>query len=153
MGVAAALVVLLLSWDADADVVVFSDGTRLTVQSYELKGDLVVITTLDGKIQSVARRFVDLEATERLNSNGQPQPGQPVSDAAPRAPAPAGGRIQNPKYAIQNYFSTSSALISTPGGIVTPIFLAVLRLIMNSNFGGGSTGKVAGFAPFRILST
>ena len=38
------------------------------------------------------------------------------------------------------------------GGIFTPICRAVLRLITSSNF-GGSIGRTAGFAPFRILST
>ena len=48
---------------------------------------------------------------------------------------------------------TLSARASTFGGIVTPICLAALRLITSSNFVGCSTGRSAGFAPFRILST
>src|SRR6266545_5991939 len=48
---------------------------------------------------------------------------------------------------------TLSALASTLGGIVRPICLAALRLTTNSNFVGCSTGKSAGLAPFRILST
>ena len=39
------------------------------------------------------------------------------------------------------------------GRIVRPICFAVLRLMKNSNLVGCSTGKSAGFAPFRILST
>ena len=41
------------------------------------------------------------------------------------------------------------------GGLLSygPIALAVLRLINNSNLVGRSTGKSAGFAPFRIRST
>ena len=38
-------------------------------------------------------------------------------------------------------------------GIVRPICFAVLRLIIDSNFVGCSTGRSAGFAPLRILST
>src|SRR5262249_11173106 len=38
------------------------------------------------------------------------------------------------------------------GGIVRPRAFAVLRLIISSNFVGCSTGRSAGFAPFRILS-
>jgi hypothetical protein len=34
-----------------------------------------------------------------------------------------------------------------------PICFAVLRLITSSNFVGCSTGRSAGWAPFRILST
>ena len=45
------------------------------------------------------------------------------------------------------------ARASTSGGIVRPICFAVLRLITNSNFVGCSTGRSAGLAPLRILST
>jgi hypothetical protein len=48
---------------------------------------------------------------------------------------------------------TSSAWKSTVGGIVRPRALAVLRLMTNSNLVGCSTGRSAGLAPFRILST
>ena len=48
---------------------------------------------------------------------------------------------------------TLSARPSTFCGIVTPICLAVLRLITSSNFFGCSTGISAGLAPFKILST
>src|SRR4030095_15291381 len=48
---------------------------------------------------------------------------------------------------------TSSAWKSMLGGIVIPSAWAVLRLITNSNFVGCSTGRSAGLAPFRILST
>src|SRR5262249_10416240 len=39
------------------------------------------------------------------------------------------------------------------GGIVRPMCFAVCRLITNSNFAGCWTGRSAGLAPFRILST
>jgi hypothetical protein len=45
------------------------------------------------------------------------------------------------------------ARASTSGGIVRPICLAVFRLITSSNFVGCSTGRSAGLAPFKILST
>ena len=48
---------------------------------------------------------------------------------------------------------TLSARASTFGGIVRPICLAAFRLMMNSNFVGCSTGRSAGLAPLRILST
>ena len=60
--------------------------------------------------------------------------------AHPRAPAPA-------------YWITSSAWISSVGGNVIPRALAVLRLITSSNLVDCSTGRSAGLAPFRILST
>ena len=48
---------------------------------------------------------------------------------------------------------TSSARSSTDCGIVRPSAFAVLRFMTNSNLVGCSTGRSAGFAPFRILST
>src|SRR5437870_4044575 len=51
------------------------------------------------------------------------------------------------------YLMILSARASTFDGIVRPICLAVLRLITNSNFIGCSTGRSAGLAPLRILST
>src|SRR5215471_4319434 len=55
--------------------------------------------------------------------------------------------------ASRRYLITLSALASTLGGIVRPICFAVFRFIMNSNLIGCSTGRSAGFAPFKILST
>ncbi len=48
---------------------------------------------------------------------------------------------------------TWSARSSTDCGIVRPSAFAVLRLITSSNFVGCSTGRSAGLAPLRILST
>src|SRR4029434_2924450 len=48
---------------------------------------------------------------------------------------------------------TLSARARTLGGIVKPICLAAFRLMISSNFVGCSTGKSAGLAPFKILST
>src|SRR5262249_51966815 len=51
------------------------------------------------------------------------------------------------------YRITLSALAKTFGGIVRPICLAAFRLMTNSNCFGCSTGRSAGLAPLRILST
>ena len=48
---------------------------------------------------------------------------------------------------------TRSACNKTDGGIGIPSALAVLRLMINSNVVGCSTGRSAGAAPFRIRST
>jgi hypothetical protein len=48
---------------------------------------------------------------------------------------------------------TSSAWNSSVGGIVRPRSFAVLRLMTSSNVVGCSTGRSAGLAPLRILST
>ena len=53
----------------------------------------------------------------------------------------------------QTYSITASARASSMGGISRPSALAVLRLITSSNFVGCCTGRSAGVAPLRILST
>ena len=50
------------------------------------------------------------------------------------------------------YSTTSSAIASTPGGMVRPSVLAVLRSITNSNLVGCKTCKSVGFSPLRIRS-
>src|SRR5712691_6362382 len=64
------------------------------------------------------------------------------------APGLAYSRAPAPAYCI-----TSSARRSSDGGIVIPSAWAVLRLMTSSKRVGCSTGKSAGLAPFRILST
>jgi hypothetical protein len=51
------------------------------------------------------------------------------------------------------YSITSSARASNVGGTVRPSALAVLRLMTSWNLVGCSTGRSAGLAPLRILST
>ena len=53
---------------------------------------------------------------------------------------------------LQVHLMTLSARYRIDCGIVTPICLAVFRLITSSNFVGCSTGISAGFIPLRILS-
>src|SRR5262249_41463307 len=48
---------------------------------------------------------------------------------------------------------TSSARRRKDSGIVSPIALAVVRLMTRSNLVGCSTGRSAGLAPLKILST
>src|SRR5712692_9220787 len=52
-----------------------------------------------------------------------------------------------------SHWINSSAPTSIDCGIVRPRALAVLRLMTDSNFVGCSTGRSAGLAPLRILST
>src|SRR5262249_50092239 len=51
------------------------------------------------------------------------------------------------------YSISSSALVSSEGGISSPSAFAVLRLTISSNLVGCSTGRSPGLAPFKILST
>ena len=74
----------------------------------------------------------------------------PSSPALPALARPGAsvGRVLAAPYSI-----TSSARARRVGGIVRPRALAVFRLMTSSNFVGCSTGRSAGLAPFRILST
>ena len=51
------------------------------------------------------------------------------------------------------YSMTSSAIASTPGGMVRLSDLVVLRLITSSNLLGSSTGRSEGLSPLRIRPT
>jgi hypothetical protein len=53
----------------------------------------------------------------------------------------------------QSSWITSSAWKSSVGGMVRPSACAVLRLMTSSNLVGCSTGRSAGLAPLKILST
>ena len=64
----------------------------------------------------------------------------------------AAAKIGNER-ATGDHWITSSARASTDGGTASPNVFAVLRLMTGSNFVGCSTGKSAGLAPLRILST
>jgi hypothetical protein len=86
------LVILLASAaarEASAQsVVVFVDGTRMDVQSYEVKDGLVLLKTKEGKLLSVPRSYVNLVATEQLNRGGGGAAASPAAPPpAPRAPA------------------------------------------------------------------
>jgi hypothetical protein len=61
--------------------------------------------------------------------------------------------LQQRLYTDANYSITSSAREINAGEMVTPIVFAVFRLKTNSNSVGCSTGRSAGLAPLRILST
>src|SRR5215831_15650353 len=82
--------------------------------------------------------------------------------------ATEGARGHNPRYSgeesrpypqrgggagIASHWITLSAWKRSVGGMVSPSSLAVLRLMTSSNFIGCSTGRSAGLAPFKILST
>src|SRR4030095_13413890 len=59
----------------------------------------------------------------------------------------------SPQLAAWRYLITLSARASTFGGIVRPICLAAIRLMMNSNFFGRSTGRSAVGAGFYDVSS
>ncbi len=63
--------------------IVFTDGKRLEVQSYEVKEGVVLLKTKEGKLMSVPRAYVNLPATEQANRGGAPP-----ATRTPAAPAP-----------------------------------------------------------------
>ena len=63
-------------------------------------------------------------------------------------PRPAVSRCSKRSYSI-----TPSARTRKDSGTVSPSAFAVVRLTMRSNLMGCSTGRSAGFAPRKILST
>jgi hypothetical protein len=54
---------------------------------------------------------------------------------------------------LHSYSITSSARVSSVGGTMMSSAFAVFRLITSSYLVGCSTGRSAGFAPLKILST
>src|SRR4051812_4109868 len=62
-------------------------------------------------------------------------------------------RPGNAEYLHRAHWITSSARSSRSDGMRTPIVFAALRLMTSSNCLGCSTGRLAGLAPLRILST
>ena len=70
-----------MSSAAVEQIIVFVNGTRMAIQSYEVRSGTVQFTTLEGKLQSVPRSYVNLVATEQANG------GRGLAEPA-RAPAP-----------------------------------------------------------------
>ncbi len=81
------VLLLLLAVAVAADVVIFTDGTRMRVQKYEIKNKVVVITTMDGKLRSIPSNYINLDATERLNRRQRPQQPQQAQEAQQATPA------------------------------------------------------------------
>ena len=81
-----------MSTAAVEQTIVFVNGTRMAIQSYEVKKGTVEFTTLEGRLQSVPRSYVDLVATDQANRGGgsaEPAPAPAPPAPAPPAPAPA----------------------------------------------------------------
>ncbi len=60
--------ILCAALGAAQTVMVLQDGSRLEVESFEIRDALVVITALDGRLQSLPLSLVDLEATQALGT-------------------------------------------------------------------------------------
>src|SRR2546422_6363529 len=95
----------------------------------------------------------------RLGGERRKSEAESENDREPDQPHAAGESSRAPRRAparrrtSTRYSMTWSARPSTEGGIVSPSAFAVFRLMTNSNLVGCSTGRSAGLAPLRILST
>ena len=76
--IAVALVGVLLAVLSTADVIVFKNGSRMEVDSFEIKGRVVIVAT-KGSLQSLPVDYVDLEATRRANARANGTRGKPCS--------------------------------------------------------------------------
>jgi hypothetical protein len=92
-------------------------------------------------VERVRRRFLKT----RVDRDGDEERGQEGGGH--------GGRVARGEERPSGYWITSVACVSTDGGMVSPSACAVLRLMTSSNVVGCSTGRSAGLAPLRILST
>ena len=59
-------IVLLASVTGAVEVIVLTDGSRIEVKEFEIKENLVIFTTLEGRLRSLPLSYVDLEATRGL---------------------------------------------------------------------------------------
>ena len=55
---------LCFSTSSFSEILVLSDGTELEVETYEIKGKVLVFATMEGRARSIALSSVDMEATE-----------------------------------------------------------------------------------------
>src|SRR5712671_1228078 len=87
---------------------------------------------------------------------------QPLSPVATQHSLPSGRysllgpdfhRLDRTSFAWRTHSITSSARCCKNHGTSSPSAFAVLRLMTSSNFVGCSTGRSAGLAPLKILST
>ncbi|GMR22302.1 MAG: hypothetical protein BMS9Abin37_0641 [Acidobacteriota bacterium] len=80
-----------MSTAAVEQTLVFVNGTRMAIQSYEVKSGTVQFTTIEGRLQSVPRSYVNLVATEEVNGGGgsEEPASAPVPPPPPPTPAPA----------------------------------------------------------------
>jgi hypothetical protein len=67
--------------------------------------------------------------------------------------APNNGLMSDVAGEKNHHSNTSSARTSTDGGMAMPSAFAVLAFTASSNLVGCSTGRSAGFAPLRTLTT
>jgi hypothetical protein len=76
----------LLPAAAAGEVVVFVDGTQLEVAKYEVKGSLILITTIEGKLQSMPASLVNMLATTSINRRAPARSGAPAPPPPPPVP-------------------------------------------------------------------
>ena len=98
-----------------------------------------------------AKRAISARRQTASRQSGTRAPaGLPQRLARPRRPRDAPEPLAVPS---RGYWITSSARASRSRGTSIPIAFAVFRLMLRMKFVGSTSGRSAGFAPLRILST
>lgn len=69
------LLLLLASAAGVNETLVLTDGSRMEVAGYEVRGNLVVVTTMEGGLRSFLASLVNLEASRRANEGVSPGEG------------------------------------------------------------------------------
>ena len=106
--------------------------------------------------REMGMRSTVLRPMTALGQTRKSAPASATSDLPPTTDitSQSGHFREVPKCDIVRVHSiTSSAVVSSDGGMVRPSVFAVLRLTTNSNFAGCTTGRSAGFSPLRIRPT
>src|SRR5215204_1624331 len=101
-------------------------------------------------------RFVAECGEPVAHFSGDPSLRNPITGIAllrPRAEGPPRRHRKSRHDLPPSHSITSSARARSVGGIVRPSAFAVLTLITSSYLEGCSTGRSAGLAPLKILST
>ena len=115
IAVSALAVIVGVTSPTFAETIVFVDGTRMEVKKHEVKGAMVVLTGMDGKLRSVPSAFVNFEATAKANRSATVASDSSAPKSAPSKSAPPEPRPVTP--AVEPARTTSSSAASPP---VTP---------------------------------
>jgi hypothetical protein len=105
---------------ASADTIVFVDGTRMEIQSYEVKEGVVLFTTMEGKLRSVPRSYVNLVATEQANRKGAASPAPPARTAPGTRPSPPAPATPPPAPAPKRPVEMPTEMVEPEPPVVAP---------------------------------
>ena len=111
--------VVFVDFSSARDVVVFTDGSRMEVQSYEVERALVVLISIKGKLFSVPASRVNLEATDRVNQRVTQPAYESPPDPAPvdSTDSPAFPDVTEPEAHLARPLDPAAGSFETPHDI------------------------------------